>query len=323
MNDLTKRLGIQLPFIQGGMGNISEPILAAAVSNAGGLGTIGAGTRSAAEVKTLIRELKTRTDKPFALNIPISVNEEARALAQLAVEEHVPVVSLSAGNPAPFLQKLKEHKKAVIVVVSSARQAVKAEAAGADVLVAEGTEAAGINASQELTTLTLLPLVCRAVSIPAAAAGGVSDGASFAAVLSLGAQGAQLGTRLIATEEAQVHQHYKDALIQSGEQATIVVGRRYGRVRRLLDTPYARMLERLESEEENDARYMEKTDEESHIRGAVHGRLDAGHTNAGQAAAGITDHPPVRVVLENILHGAEAQLLQASRSLSSFSTEQL
>ncbi len=206
MKYICDQLSITYPIIQGGMGNISNASLTAAVSEAGGLGTIGCGTMRPEEIETIILETKNRTQRPFALNIAISVTPYIQELVQLAIQHQIPVVSLSAGNPVSIIPELHQHGIKVIAVVASVKHAQKAEAAGADLLVAEGFEAAGINSNLELTTFTLIPQITNAVSIPVIAAGGIGDGKGMAAAFMLGASGVQMGTRLIATKEAPFHQ---------------------------------------------------------------------------------------------------------------------
>ena len=213
MNLVCEQLKIRYPIIQGGMGNISHAALTAAVSEAGGLGTIGCGTMKPVEVEKIILETKEMTSQPFAINIALTVNPYMLELIELVIKHQIPVVSLSAGNPAPFIPILHQHGIKVIVVVASVKHAQKAEAAGADLLVAEGFEAAGINSSLELTTFTLIPQITNAVSIPVIAAGGIGDGKGLAAALMLGASGVQMGTRFIATKEAQLHDNYKESLL--------------------------------------------------------------------------------------------------------------
>ncbi len=183
MNKLVEILGIDLPIIQGGMGNISNAALTASVSNAGGLGTIGAGTMRPEEVEEIIIQTKAMTGRPFAVNVALSVSPHTKEILTLIIKHRVPVVSLSAGNPSPYIPKLKEHGVKIISVVASPKQAIKAEKAGADIIVAEGYEAAGINSSLETTTMTLIPQVADAVSIPIAAAGGIGNGETAVALL--------------------------------------------------------------------------------------------------------------------------------------------
>src|SRR6476659_465603 len=170
MNLVCEQLKVRYPIIQGGMGNISHAALTAAVSEAGGLGTIGCGTMKPHEVEKIILETKEMTGHPFAINIALTVNPYILELIELVIKHQIPVVSLSAGNPAPFIPILHQYDIKVVVVVASVKHAQKAEAAGADLLVAEGFEAAGINSSLELTTFTLIPQITKSVSIPVAAA---------------------------------------------------------------------------------------------------------------------------------------------------------
>lgn len=296
-----KILNIDLPFIQGGMGNVSHASLAIAVSDAGGLGTIGAGTFSPKVIKEMITEIRSKTDKPFAVNVPLSVQPHLTEVIALLIEYQVPVVSLSAGNPAPFIKPLQEAKIKVMCVVANHKQALKAEAAGADIIIAEGYEAAGINSTEELTTFTLIPKIASVVNIPVVAAGGIGNGKGFLAALALGAQGVQLGTRLIATQEANVHQNYKFALCNSVFNDTVIVGRPYQKIRRILKTPYAEKLLELEKQEFNQENHLEKTDEAHHILGAIEGKLDRGHINAGQISGLIDDIPTVNELFNRMI----------------------
>ena len=165
------------------------------------------------EIEKIIFETKEITHQPFAINIALTVNPYDPELIELAIKHQIPVVSLSAGNPAPIIPILHQHGIKVVVVVASVKHAQKAEAAGADLLVAEGFEAAGINSSLELTTFTLIPQITNTVSIPVIAAGGIGDGKGLAAALMLGASGVQMGTRFIATKEAPLHDNYKEKLL--------------------------------------------------------------------------------------------------------------
>ncbi|BAB03929.1 nitronate monooxygenase family protein [Halalkalibacterium halodurans] len=307
MNHLLQTLGITRPFIQGGMGNVSHVSLAVAVSKAGGLGTIGVGTMEIEKMEQMIKEMHEKTPHPFAVNVPINVRPDLEAVISLIKDLHVPVVSLSAGNPAPFIPFFKDAGTKVICVVANVKQALKAEQHGADVIVAEGFEAAGLNSSEELTTFTLIPQIAKAVTVPLIAAGGVGNGAGLLAALSLGAQGVQMGTRLIATKEAQVHDSYKQALKEASANDTIIVGRSYGHRRRLLNTPYAQELLALELKGMSREDYFKKTDETHHIKGAIEGKLSEGHINAGQITALIDDIPTVQELFDEMIREARAQ----------------
>ena len=305
LNQLCSILEIQYPIIQGGMGNISSPTLVAAVSNAGGLGTIGCGTMTPSEVEERIVATKQLTQKPFAINVPINVNPHTKELLQLAITHKVPVVSLSAGNPAPFIEKLHAHHIRVIAVVASVKHASKAEQGGADVLVVEGYEAAGINSNLELTTFTLIPQVVDVVSIPVVAAGGIGDGRGLAAALMLGASGAQMGTRFIATQEMPVHKAYKQRLLDATDVETVILGRSVGQVRRVLQSPYVSALLADEAKGITLAHYQERTSEMYHIKGAIEGNEQDGFMNSGQIAGAIQDLPTVATLIETMMTDAQ------------------
>ncbi|WP_078394012.1 NAD(P)H-dependent flavin oxidoreductase [Shouchella patagoniensis] len=315
MKEMLKRLNIKYPIIQGGMGNVSAPSLVASVSEAGGLGTIGCGTMEPKVVDRLILETKDRTDKPFALNIPLSVNAHSKELMDLAIQHDIKVVSLSAGNPNPYISILKEKGITVMAVVASVGHATKAEAAGADLLVAEGFEAAGINSPVELTTFTLVPQICKHVSIPVVAAGGIADGYGLAAALMLGASGVQMGTRFIATEEAPYHALYKEKVLQATELSTIVLGRPHGQVRRVLKGVYSEKLLQVESSLDDKA-YREHTSEHQHQLGAVKGDDTNGFMNSGQIAGLIDDLPTVKDLIKSMMNTARQQLDKKRKEIS-------
>ena len=312
MNTLTTLLNIKYPIIQGGMGNISNAILTAAVSEAGGLGTIGAGTMTPAEVEDILQETKRRTNKPFALNIALTVTPYVRELLLLVKKYDIPVVSLSAGNPAPFIPKLHEFGAKIITVCASVRQAKKAEAVGSDVIVAEGYEAAGINSSLETTTLVLIPQIVESVNIPVVAAGGIGDGRGLASMLALGASGVQMGTRFIATKEAPFHNKYKQKIIDASDHSTLIVGRSVGRIRRIIATEYAQKLLKYEENGITLDDFNRLTSEEFHRIGALEGKEEEGFMNGGQIAGLITDAPSVQKLMEKIIEDAKKQLQRAN-----------
>lgn len=319
MHQLTNLLNIKYPIFQGGMGNISNAPLTAAVSEAGGLGTIGVGTMTPDEVEKIIVETKALTTKPFALNIPISVTPFLKEMLSLLIKHQVPIVSLSAGNPAPFVEKLHAHDIKVIAVVASVRQALKAEAAGVNVLVAEGYEAAGINSPFETTTLTLIPQIVDAVKIPVVAAGGIADGRGLAAMLSLGASGVQMGTRFIVTQEAPFHENYKEKLLKADDTSTMIIGRSVGKIRRLLQAPYAEKLLTIERNGMTTEEYLQLTSEDLHKRGALEGNDLEGFMNAGQVAGLVTNIPTVKQLLAGMMEDAKKQL---QKSLDFFDMKQ-
>ncbi|MBG9588891.1 NAD(P)H-dependent flavin oxidoreductase [Cytobacillus firmus] len=316
MNRLTDILNIKYPIIQGGMGNISNAILTAAVSEAGGLGTIGAGTMPPEDVERIIEKTKSLTDKPFAVNVALSVSPYVKEILSLVIKHKVPAVSLSAGNPAPFIPKLHENGVKVITVAASVRQAMKAEAAGADIIAAEGYEAAGINSALETTTLVLIPQIIGNVAVPVVAAGGIGDGKGLAAMLALGASGVQMGTRFIATKEAPFHPEYKKKIIEASDHETLIVGRSVGRIRRVLSTGYANKLLGYEKQGISIDEFNKLTSEDYHKIGAINGNGDEGFMNSGQIAGLISDLPSVKELLDKMIEDADLQLQKAKKLLN-------
>ncbi|WP_257349353.1 NAD(P)H-dependent flavin oxidoreductase [Pseudalkalibacillus decolorationis] len=305
MNPICQLLNIQYPILQGGMGNVSNAPLTAAISEAGGLGTIGIGTLSPNEIEQLIVSTKEHTDKPFAVNIPLSVTPYVKETAKYMFHYQIPIVVLSAGNPAPYIPKFKEKGITVVCVIASVKHAQKAEQAGADIIVAEGYEAAGINATEESTTMTLIPQVADAVEIPVVAAGGIGDGRGLAAALSLGAAGVQMGTRFIATQEGAFHESYKQKLVEAADTETTIVGRKYGKIRRLLKTAYAEELLNDEATGVDIQIFINKTTEEYHRRGAIEGNFIEGFINSGQIAGLLNDIPTVDELIQRMMKEAK------------------
>ncbi|MGE8205042.1 NAD(P)H-dependent flavin oxidoreductase [Heyndrickxia sp. NPDC080065] len=307
MNTLVELLGIDLPIIQGGMGNISNAKLSSSISNAGGLGTIGVGTLTPDDVEKMINEIQGLTNKPFAVNLPIKVTPFIHEMVELILKYKVPIVSLSAGNPAPFISKLHEHGVKVMVVIGAVNQAVKAEQAGADVIIAEGYEAAGINSPFETTTLTLIPQVVDAVKVPVIAAGGIADGRGLLAALALGAQGVQMGTRFVATQEAPFSKEYKNKIINANDHNTLIIGRSHGQIRRVLEGDYASNLLKNEGEYSNQE-FAESTSEKHHLLGAIEGDDKKGFMNSGQIAGLISNEPTISELFEEIMQDCRKKL---------------
>lgn len=311
LNALTKLLNIKYPIVQGGMGNISNAILTAAICEAGGLGTIGTGTMTPSEIEGIIVETKKRTNHPFAVNIAITVSPYVKEILGLVIKHRVPIVSLSAGNPTPYIPLLHERQIKVITVVASVHQAIKAEAARADVIVAEGYEAAGINSSYESTTLVMIPQIVQSVSIPVVAAGGIGDGRGLAAMLALGASGVQMGTRFIATKEAPFHEEYKKQIIEANDHSTVIIGRSVGKIRRVLATEYAKQLLNNEKDGITLEELQQHTSEDFHLIGAIKGNGKDGFMNSGQIAGLINDIPSVQELLAKMMSDAHFQLNDA------------
>ena len=242
---ITELLGIEYPIIQGGMAWVAEYHLAAAVSNAGGLGLIGTASAPAEWVREQIREAKKLTDKPFGINI-MMISPYADEVAKVAVEEGVAVVTTGAGSPEKYVKMWKEAGIKVIPVVASVAMAKRMQRCGADALVAEGTEAGGHIG--ENTTMVLVPQVVDAVEIPVIAAGGIADGRGIAAALMLGAKAVQIGTHFVVTKESQVHDNYKKAILKAKDIDSKVTGRTTGHPVRALRNQMTKDYLKLENE---------------------------------------------------------------------------
>lgn len=242
---ITKLLGIKYPIIQGGMAWVAEYHLAAAVSNAGGLGIIGAASAPAEIVREQIRKTKELTDKPFGVNVML-MNPNAEEVAKVVIEEGVKVVTTGAGNPAKFMGAWKEAGVKVIPVVASVAMAKLMERAGADAVVAEGTESGGHIGSA--TTMTLVPQVADAVNIPVIAAGGIADGRGFAAAMMLGAEAVQMGTRFVVAKESIVHANYKEQVIKAKDIDSVITGTSTGHPVRQIRNKMTKEYLRLEKE---------------------------------------------------------------------------
>ena len=243
--EITDLLKIKYPIIQGGMAWVAEYHLAAAVSEAGGLGLIGAANAPAEWVREQIREVRRRTDKPFGVNIML-MSPSADEVAKIIVEEQVPVVTTGAGNPEKYMTMWKEAGTKVIPVVASVAMAKRMERCGADAVVAEGTEAGGHIG--ENTTMVLIPQIVDAVSIPVIAAGGIADGRGIAAALMLGAKAVQIGTHFVVTKESQVHDNYKKAILKAKDIDSKGTGRTTGHPVRALRNQMTKDYLKLENE---------------------------------------------------------------------------
>ena len=222
---ITDILNIKYPIFQGAMAQIATAELVSAVSNAGGLGILASGGFTPERIREEIRRCRELTDKPFGVNVML-MHPDKEEIARIVVEEKVKVVTTGAGSPAPYMKMWKEAGIIVISVIPNVKIAKKMEAIGADALVVEGTEAGGHVG--ESTTLALLPQIVNAVTLPVVAAGGIADGRGMAAAFALGAQGVQMGTRFIATEECPVHENFKKAVLSCGDADTVVTGRSLG-----------------------------------------------------------------------------------------------
>ena len=301
---LNEFLGTEFPFIQGGMANIATGEFAAACSNAGALGLIGTGGMNAETLRSHIRTAKALTSKPFGVNIML-MNPEADAMAQVVVEEGVPVVTTGAGNPGKYIAAWKAAGIKVLPVVAAATLAVHLERAGADAVIAEGTESGGHVG--EMTTMALVPQVCDAVHIPVIAAGGIADGRQLAAAYALGACGVQLGTCLLVSEECPIHENYKAALLKARDSDTIVTGRTGGAPVRVLKNRMSREYVRQEKAGA-DKMELEKYTLGSLRRAVFEGDTVTGSLMAGQVAGMLHEIRPLRAIFEDLDKGCKATL---------------
>ena len=305
--EITKLIGIEYPIIQGGMAWVAEYHLAAAVSNAGGLGIIAAGAAPAEWVREQIREVKKLTDKPFGVNIML-MNPSADEVAKVVVEEGVKVVTTGAGNPEKYMKEWKEAGIKVIPVVASVALAKRMEKCGADAVVAEGTEAGGHIG--ELTTMVLVPQVRDAVSIPVIAAGGVADGRGMAAAFMLGADAVQIGTHFVVTKECIVHQNYKDCILKAKDIDTRVTGRSTGHPVRALRNNLT--MEYLKKEAEGaTAEELEQLAAGGLRKAVVEGDTRTGSLMAGQSAGLVKEECTCKEFIEKIT--AEAIALMGKK----------
>lgn len=300
-NKLTQILGIKHPIIQGGMAWVATGELAAAVSIAGGLGTIGAGNAPAEILKQEIKKVKELTDRPFAINIML-LSPFVDEVVDLVIEEKVPVVTTGAGNPGRYIDRFKKAGIKIIPIVPTVSLAIRMERVGVDCLIAEGTEAGGHIG--ELTTITLIPQIVDAVNIPVIAAGGIVDGRGVVAAMALGAQGAQLGTRFICSEECTAHLNYKEAIIMARDRDAVVTGRSTGHPVRNLKNNLTRMMDKMEKE---GASKEEIEDLGSgRLQLAVReGNINEGSVMAGQSAAMINNIKPVQDIIDDLLFEAQ------------------
>ena len=289
---ITEILEIEHPILQGGMAWVAEHNLAAAVSEAGGLGIIGAGGAPAEAVREQIQKVKAVTNNPFGVNIML-MNPEADAIAQVIVEEGVKVVTTGAGNPSKYMEMWKAAGVKVIPVVASVAMAKLMERGKADAVIAEGMESGGHIGS--LTTMALVPQVADAVNIPVIAAGGIADGRGFAAAFMLGAEGVQIGTRFVAAKESIVHENYKAMLIKSKDIDSTVTGMTHGHPIRTLRNKMTKEYLRLEKEG-TDFMELEKLTLGGLRKAVMEGDVVNGSVMAGQIAGLVRKEQPCKEI---------------------------
>lgn len=298
-NRITALLGIQYPIIQGGMVWNSGYKLASAVSNAGGLGLLGAGSMYPEVLRTHIQKCKQATDKPFGVNVSL-LYPDLQEVMDIIVEEGVKIVFTSAGNPKIWTPFLKAHGITVVHVISSSKFALKAQEAGVDAVVAEGFEAGGHNGREETTTLTLIPMVTAKVQIPVIAAGGIATGRAMLAAMILGAEGVQMGTRFIASTESSAHESFKNRVIQVEEGDTIVTLKELAPVR-MIKNEFYQGIEDLYKKGANVDELRTYLSKGRSKKGMFEGDLVEGELEAGQVAGLIRSVEPVEQIISTIM----------------------
>ena len=304
--------GIEHPIIQGGMAWLGTAELVSAVSNAGGLGIIGAGNARPDWVRQQIHLTRQRTNKPFGVNIML-LSPYVKQVIEIVLAERVAVVTTGAGNPEAYIPQLKQAGIKVMPLVGSVASAKRMEQAGVDAIVAEGTEAGG--EVGETTTMVLVPQVVDSVQIPVVAAGGIGDGRGLAAALALGAQGVQMGTRFICSDECIAHPRFKEEILKAGERSTVVTGQSIGSATRRLRNRLTQQFLELENagatKEELDLLGRGRT-----RLGLIEGDVAEGSLLAGQIAGLIKEIKPVRIIIEEMVTEAEAIIKTAEKRIS-------
>lgn len=305
---VTDLLNIQYPIIQGGLAYLAYSELAAAVSNAGGLGQITAMSLDTPEqLRAEIKKVRELTDKPFGVNYAIGQHGRPFShMLEVAIEEEVPVISMTGGNPAPIFEQLQGTNIKKLVLVAAKRQAQKAEELGADAVMVVGQEGGGHLGRDDIGTLVLIPQVVDSVSIPVIASGGIGDGRGLLAALALGAEGVEMGTRFIATKEC-VHasEVYKDALVKSSENDTVVIKRSIGAPARALANSWTDKIIELEKKSVGYEGLKDYISGSSNMKYIYEGKIDEGFGWAGQVTGLIKDVPTVEELIQRMVRDAE------------------
>lgn len=301
-NPICQMLGITYPIFQGGMAWIADATLAAAVSNAGGLGIIAAMNANGEQLQEQIRQAKTLTDKPFGVNLML-MSPYIEEAVEVVCKEQIPVVTTGAGNPAKYMEQLKQANVKVIPVVASVALAQMVERMGASAVIAEGCESGGHVG--ETTTMALVPQVVDAVQIPVIAAGGIADGRGMAAAYMLGAQAIQMGTRFLTAKECNVHANYKQKVLQAKDRDTIVTGKRLGHPVRALKNRMTRAFAQKENEPQTTPEELESMGAGALRRAAVEGDVQNGSCMCGQIAGLVHEEASCAEILRSIYEQAK------------------
>ena len=307
---INKLFNIKYPIIQAGMVWVSGWKLASAASNCGGLGLIGAGSMKPELLKEHLEKCKKATEKPFGVNIPL-LRKDAEDLIKTCLDEGIRIFFTSAGNPKTFTTLLKENSCTVVHVVANLKYGLKAQEAGCDAVVGEGVEAGGHNGADQLTTFVLIPQLVDKLSIPVIAAGGIADGRGILAALSLGAEGVQIGTRFAATVESSAHENYKQEIVRSGDQDTVLAFKKIGLVR-MIKNDFAIRAMKAENEGWNENQLRELLGTKRERLGIFEGDLAEGELEAGQGVGLINDIPTVKELFERLIKEYEIAKNQIS-----------
>jgi enoyl-[acyl-carrier protein] reductase II len=298
-NRVTSLFNIKYPIIQAGMIWCSGWRLASAVSNAGGLGVIGSGSMYPEVLEEHIKKCKLATDKPFGVNVPL-LYPHREAIFEILIREKIKIIITSAGSPAKWTTFLKEQGMTVVHVIASVKSAMKCEEAGVDAIVAEGFEAGGHDGKEETTTLTLVPLVRSAVSLPLIAAGGIATGRGMLAAFALGAEGVQIGTRFVAAEESSAHPEFKKRILEARDGDTSLVMKKVIPVR-LLKNKFSDEIRAMEARGATAEEMMEFLGKGRAMRGMFEGDVEQGELEIGQAAALVNGIKPASEIIEEII----------------------
>lgn len=310
-NRVTKLLGIEYPIIQAGMVWVSGWKLASAVSNNGGLGLIGSGSMKPEVLREHILKCKSATNKSFGINIPL-LRGDADELINITIEEHIKIVFTSAGNPAKFIEILKNNDITVVHVVPSVKYGIKAESVGCDSIVGEGVEAGGHNGLDEITTFSLIPQLADAVNIPVIAAGGITDGRGVLAALALGAEGVQIGTRFAATIESSAHENYKKSICDAKDNDTMLVMKKLG-MARIIKNQFGHEAQNAETRGDNIEKLKLLLGEKREKNGIFEGDTKQGMMEAGQGVGLISDILSVEETMNRIISDFDETIKKVSK----------
>lgn len=305
-NRITRLFNIEYPIIQAGMVWTSGWRLASAVSNCGGLGLIGAGSMKSDLLREHITKCRLATTKPFGVNIPL-LRGDVEELINVTIEEKIPIVFTSAGHPGKYISRFKDNGMTVVHVVPSTKFALKAESAGCDAVVGEGVEAGGHNGADELTTLTLIPNLFQSLKIPIIGAGGIVDGTGILAVLALGAEGVQIGTRFAVTQESSAHPNYKKKLVEARENDTTLIFKKLGLVR-TLKNEFTQSILDAEARGADINLLKDLLGVKRERMGIFEGDENNGLLEAGQGTGLINDIPTVKELFQRLISEYESAL---------------